>query len=428
MSSRLVSVTTPLSEPFPSFLLGSSNKSFRHQYANIYFIRLQRLRGFVERNATERWKNVKGNPRMVRRALDVTKGELCWIVGTFSIAPPPQPPKYLSDVDTIVLEDESGRIVLVGERLKRETFVTGIIMAALGIETPDGQFEVVDLCFAGLAPHMPLSTPSSDDDSMGIDDKPGSWIALISGLELSLTDPQSSVTELHLQLLVENILAESGDLSDQSFSSEISRIIIAGNTMSVGNHSTRSYSSSISNEPELLTAPPTLITSKVLQELALALPVHILPGSSDPSGTILPQQPLPRAMFGSVRNYANFSCETNPTWLAIDGQPMLITSGQPLDDMYKYIDSIDRLTLAVKTLEWRHIAPTAPDTLWCYPYVTEDPFILDITPSVYIIGNQPAFATTLAESKLPGDDGLSRKRDGKGDVLKVKRWNVKPFR
>jgi hypothetical protein len=37
--------------------------------------------------------------------------------------------------------------------------------------------------------------------------------------------------------------------------------------------------------------------------------------------------------------------------------------GQALDDIYKYLPSDDRLSIARRTLEWRHVAPTAPDTL-----------------------------------------------------------------
>jgi DNA polymerase delta subunit 2 len=53
----------------------------------------------------------------------------------------------------VVLEDESGRIILMGDRLTREQFVLGIVTAALRIETPGGGFEVVDICacFADMA-------------------------------------------------------------------------------------------------------------------------------------------------------------------------------------------------------------------------------------------------------------------------------------
>ncbi|KAF8589945.1 hypothetical protein K439DRAFT_1382479 [Ramaria rubella] len=453
-SSPLKRPTSKVSAPpdsLPSFILGPANRSYKHQYANIYFIRLRKLRGFVEENARERWQRVNGNPVMVPRVLEVKKGELCWIVGTvymdmplkpniledigkdFSIPPPPPPKKYCSIEDSIVLEDESGRISLVGDRLKREQFVTGIIMAALGIETPDGEFEVVDVCFAGMAPHVQLDVGADDEDKMNVDESAagpshskdpitsGSWIALLSGLELSTSYPPSSETELHLQLLIEHIMAESGGLEDQVSGSQISRVIIVGNSMLVGEDYLKSRRNPTSGPPpNPLASPATSTFSKVLQEIALAVPIHLLPGASDPSGTILPQQPMPRAMFGEVRRYENFNCETNPTWLVVDSQALLAISGQTLDDMYKYLETNDRLTVATRTLDWRHMAPTAPDTLWCHPYPTQDPFILTSTPHIYVIGNQPSFATTIHTSAVPTASGEvkssgSRKRTRDGN-------------
>ena len=51
-----------------------------------------------------------------------------------------------------MIEDESGRIQLIGDRLKKENLVTGVIVGALGMETSDGGFEVADLCYAGMSP------------------------------------------------------------------------------------------------------------------------------------------------------------------------------------------------------------------------------------------------------------------------------------
>ena len=39
------------------------------------------------------------------------------------------------------------------------------------------------------------------------------------------------------------------------------------------------------------------------------------------------------------------------------------TSGQNIDDLHKYSHANDQLDFMERTLKWRHIAPTAPDTL-----------------------------------------------------------------
>jgi DNA polymerase delta subunit 2 len=65
-----------------------------------------------------------------------------------------------------MLEDESGRIRLVGNVLKGKNLVTGVIIGALGLETPEGDFEVVDVCFAGMAPQ---AYGEDEDDAMEVD-------------------------------------------------------------------------------------------------------------------------------------------------------------------------------------------------------------------------------------------------------------------
>ena len=160
----------------------------------------------------------------------------------------------------------------------------------------------------------------------------------------------------------------------------------------------------------------------VLYDVASAMPVHLLAGASDPSGTLLPQQALPHAMFGDVKKLENFHCETNPTWFGLEGnnagpssgrRSMLVHSGQALDDMFKYVPSppVSRLDLACNSIIWRHMAPTAPDTLWCYPYLTTDPFVLRHSPDLYVVGCQPEFATRLVRSdEIDVDAGEEEQR------------------
>lgn len=135
-------------------------------------------------------------------------------------------------------------------------------------------------------------------------------------------------------------------------------------------------------------------------------------------------------MFGGAASYSTFACETNPTYIHLgpstsssgssgkasssktpaSGTPtrtLLVNSGQSIDDMFKYLPSPphDRLSLAESTLRWRHMAPTAPDTLWCHPYFTNDPFVITHTPDLYVIGNQPRFATRVATERIADGAG-----------------------
>jgi DNA polymerase delta subunit 2 len=64
-----------------------------------------------------------------------------------------------------MLEDESGRIRLIGKALEDVPLVTGVIVGVLGAETSGGDFEAVDLCFPGMAPQ------ASEDDRMDVDGK-----------------------------------------------------------------------------------------------------------------------------------------------------------------------------------------------------------------------------------------------------------------
>ena len=53
-------------------------------------------------------------------------------------------------------------------------------------------------------------------------------------------------------------------------------------------------------------------------------------------------------------------------------------------------DSPD-IDILEKTLVWGHITPTSPETMSCYPFVDEEPFIIDHLPDIYFAGNMDKF-------------------------------------
>ncbi|KAH7107455.1 DNA polymerase alpha/epsilon subunit B-domain-containing protein [Auriculariales sp. MPI-PUGE-AT-0066] len=398
---------TTMGDPF---LLKDKSKSYQNQFANIYFMRLNALRKGVIAHAAERWNQT--DAKHVRRVLDVQKGERSYIVGTVYMEMRLKPnvlddigkdhnviattirDKIWSEDDALMLEDESGRIKLVGSVLEKHRIVTGVIMAALGCENAYGEFEVADLCFTEPAPRM---TPQTD--AMDVDGD-GSLVAFVSGFDFG---PETTDSEMPQELLLEYLSSDAGHLDD--FSGRISRLVIVGNSIAPpddedeNNTDDEAVEAELNEEPEpeKLHEPVLLRFGELLMDLCRELPVHLMPGPTDPTGSAIPQQPIPGSMFGDVNLSQNLRCETNPSLFSFDGQGVLVISGQNIDDMCKYFPEprVDRLGMAGDTLRWRHIAPTAPDTLWCYPYFDRDPFALKESPHVYVIGNQPDYRTEL---------------------------------
>jgi DNA polymerase delta subunit 2 len=95
---------------------------------------------------------------------------------------------------------------------------TGVIAAVLGAENASGDFEVVDICFAGMPPQPSSSTKATNgkakaDDSQlaeeEVEKDDDTFVALVSGLELG-TNEQAS--DHRVGLLAEWLLGEVGGL------------------------------------------------------------------------------------------------------------------------------------------------------------------------------------------------------------------------
>ncbi|SLM40440.1 dna polymerase delta subunit 2 [Lasallia pustulata] len=294
--------------------------------------------------------------------------------------------------------------------------VTGCIIAVMGTENANGDFEIVDLKVPDL-PRQPQrwerddsaavlakGNTKKDEERIG-----GGKVAIVSGLGISGDEADS----LSLDLLMEFLLGEAGGSAEQQEASRISRLIIAGNSLAEsaplpsrddlsGKRTGKRYGyDSSSYNPA-----PTIHLDSFLSTLLPSIPVTLLPGDSDPANVSLPQQPIHPALFPQSRAYAAtagseepgwFDSVTNPWEGDVDGWRLMGTGGQPVDDVYKYVDGDERLDMMESMLRWRCGAPTAPDTLWCYPFQEKDQFVIEECPHVYFVGNQPKFETTVIE-------------------------------
>lgn len=204
-----------------------------------------------------------------------------------------------------------------------------MIVAILGMEKASGDFEAMDICHPGAAPQVYMG--GAETKSMDVD-APDEWIAFVSGLNIG---SPSTPSDLRINLLVEYLLGETGDDEDRKNASRISRLVIAGDSFApisyedpdaaadekltvpgeIAPITTKKASKKYGYEPGSFSAHPTQTLSGHLTELSRCMVVHLVPGASDPSGITLPQQPLPRAMFGDAKNYESFHVETNPCWI-----------------------------------------------------------------------------------------------------------------
>jgi len=141
-----------------------------------------------------------------------------------------------------------------------------------------------------------------------------------------------------------------------------------------------------------------------LAEIASSICVDVIPGPSDPVNVTMPQQPLHKCLFPHAGRFqSSFKLTTNPYECVLEEDVLVLGhGGQPVLDMLMYTRNRSPVDLMEETLQWRHIAPTAPDTLPCYPLTSIDPFVMQERPHLYFCGNQTAFEQRLVQSEHGG--------------------------
>lgn len=358
-----------------------------------------------------------------------------------------------------MLEDESGRVRLVGSSLASVQLVTGAIIAALGTENANGDFEAIDIKVPDLAQQpRRWERDELDQKENGKETaaKEHGKIAFVSGLGITGTSSDT----LSLELLTEYLLGYTGfsgneNNSPSSNASKITRLVIAGNSLGAS-VTTEAAAAGSDNAAKKKQAPkkygydasaynssPITQLDNFLAEILPSIPVTLMPGEQDPANFSLPQQGIHRAMFPQSRAYCApppsgdnkpepgwFDSVTNPWEGDVEGWRLWGCSGQNVDDILRYLDvseedgeetndSEARLRIMDAILRWRCGVPTAPDTICTetlptnplilytnslagsYPFQTNDPFVLESCPHIFFTGNQPSFKTAMIEGDIP---------------------------
>ena len=410
------------------------DKKIYGQYFQLYYQRLMLLLPRLKLAVEAKWPGAS-----TAKVLDLKEGEECVIMGTLykdmrlkpsildeygkdlTLGATVDAKKFVADDDALVLEDEGARVKLVGAAADPKQFVTGVVMACRGKVVQDGEFEVSETCFPAPAPQKPFPVAEKDEaPASASSPPPGEYVALVSGLRVG--DPRASDPKV-LELLLDYLTGNLGSSVDQRAAASVARVIIAGGALAepedraslsrVGGAG--QTASSIQNAANARAQLRSL--DQFLTQLAASVPVDVMPGEGDPTNQALPQQPLHPCLFPEAARFAasgSFAAATNPHDFSVGGCDFLGTSGQNIDNMRAYMDVASRassddtevktnlgargaesLDLMASSLRWQHVAPSAPDTLACYPYKDRDPFYVSSSPHVYFAGNQPAFGARV---------------------------------
>ncbi|KRX01172.1 hypothetical protein PPERSA_08273 [Pseudocohnilembus persalinus] len=408
-------------------------KAFHVQYSHIYFLRQEQL-GLIlrERFLEDKQKFIAPN------IVSIEPGQNVIAIGTLSKIMKLKPQfveqydsvqqkgiNYCDPSDYLYLEDSSGKIKLEFDQnsfyydlqnnqqlVNEQNLLTGIVCALVGQQNEEsGKFLVYQMIFKGLNDQnndkFQIERPifkNKNNNFKTIDQyiNPQSedqFVAFVSGINFCETN------QFFPFLMLKNFLF-GNDLNPKltEFSKRIQKLVITGNLIKepenleevtegaykIDEEYTKLYQH-ISNTMNYLDSQ--------LAELLEYIPIDIMPGPNDPSNQLYPQQQLNKCYFPKSYKYAGLNSLSNPCHIECNDVQMIGTGGQNIQDLKQYSNlgrDGDDLQIIENNILWGHLAPTAPDSLNCYPFTKEkDVFVLEQIPHVYFVGNCQKFGTKI---------------------------------
>lgn len=315
--------------------------------------------------------------------------------------------------DYLIIEDDSGRMRINNNEESKfhpSNFISGIIAAVYGHLEDKGVFVIEDLCYYtgnySMNPRLKTSVITNDDNAFtNILNSSNNIVAFVSGLSFGSDDLDGRL-KLARNMLVNFIQGKLvHDEKLDNLVKRINRLIIAGNVICSPENAElvekgsflkldlnqRVYKMLLQNYNE---------ADKYMTLLSHSVKVDLMPGAEDNSCSFFPQTPLSNILFQQSTEKDGLNLVTNPYRFFYEDLFYIGTSGQNIENIQKYSRiSNNPIDLMEKTLEWGHLAPSAPDTLRTYPYSDRDPLIMTDMSNIYFSGNQNQFDTKLTYYK-----------------------------
>lgn len=290
--------------------------------------------------------------------------------------------KMFDELDKIYVEDESGRIELSGA-IDVSKLVTGLVLAFIGkVESTMKSFIVESVVHCPVAPQPMFIWRYARPKH----------ILFVSDLGVSIDMQDADVSKF--KKLIQFVRGTMEGLSEKGIEncSNIARVIIAGNiiprvpvTMGGTDEEIESDMNGIVDSMKVFDG--------IINQLGESIEIDIMAGENEVnlSRASMPQTPISPIYFPESRKLKTVRCVTNPYLASFDDVIVLGTSGQGVKSVFKQTSYTDFVSCMEAMLKWRHILPSAPDSIPCLPFTKTDPFVIRSLPHVFFSAGYKEF-------------------------------------
>lgn len=385
---------------------------FADQYYHIYNARLLSSRQALIQRSRDRWGHEIVNLPLEQLNASLGSTEV-FVIGTLFKLMPQQPSilkelddnkgsqrdtkvNFTSDEDSLALHESDENVQVVGN-IDIHLHVTGIPVSLKGYQLNSGaKFHVLDICYAGLDLSVYKMPPAANGNEKSIRSE---RLLIVSGLEFGF---DHNFTKEKAQTIISGLKKLRrlirGDESGDSVDYKVVKLIIAGNSIGPGYTKAKNELIGASGSGDRRSIREVFgFFDNFLESLAYSgADIDVMPGKNDPTSFLLPQQPFHPKILPKSSIFSNVCPVTNPFIQQYKNHLILGTSGENIEAIRQYsqIEKSHAHTALKNSLEWGHIAPSAPDNLSCVPFKDKDPFVIDFVPDIYFAGNQPEFVST----------------------------------
>ncbi|ESL08076.1 DNA polymerase delta subunit 2 [Trypanosoma rangeli SC58] len=328
-----------------------------------------------------------------------------------------RPVVLCTPLDEVFMEDSSGRVLLQGVSV--DLLCTGLVLGVDGTLRENGcllvhSYALPDLRDIYVPRLLPCSSPL-----------PPCYVGIVCGLGLGSAQALNAAgarVRTMVELLIDYLAGHVGDDAMVTQASRIARLVVAGNSIAPTDElrlkrkvkldpSDHTRLSDDKQESGIVTSAMLMSElDAVLARLADTVDVDLMPGEQDMSNAFQPQQPLHPLLLPEAARRSSLKLVTNPyefhafpgefpakaatTKASTEGDTIFfISAGCNLNDVSRETRYPTRLDAMAMLLRCGCACPTAPNTLFSYPFKVSDPFVFPSAPHCFVCCDQPEMQT-----------------------------------